>query len=277
MVTAGDTRGVARSTLVVTVLVAAALVTSGCGEPLTLRATSTSTAGPPASVSSMPSSSSGPSTTASEEPAIAPSVSATPPSSEPGLAPVVHRIETTDKVVFITIDDGYTKDPEVVDLLARRHVPVTSFLAVAALQTDHQYFAQVQRTTGQLVQDHTMTHPFLSRYGYDRQKREICDAADQLGTWYGTRPWLFRPPYGDYSRTTRRAAYDCGMTALVLWDVSLPHAVLRYASGSHFQPGDILLVHWRPHLARDLPVALDAIERAGLHVAALQDYLPRPS
>jgi hypothetical protein len=67
------------------------------------------------------------------------------------------------------------------------------------------------------------------------------------------------------------------MTALVLWDVSMPHDVLRFGSGSTFQPGDILLVHWRPHLARDLPVALDAIKAAGLHPAALQDYLPRPS
>jgi peptidoglycan/xylan/chitin deacetylase (PgdA/CDA1 family) len=269
---------VARRTVVASALVVAALVTSGCADPLTFRATSTSTALPiSATHSASPTPSTSISSAPSEEPTYAPSVGASPPSSEPGLVPVLHRIDTTDKVVFVTIDDGYTKDPEVVDLLARRHVPVTSFLAVTALQSNHEYFAQVQDVTGQSVQDHTVTHPFLSRYGYERQRREICDAADQLGTWYGTRPWLFRPPYGDYSRTTRRAAYDCGMTALVLWDVSLPHSVLRFASGTRFQPGDILLVHWRPHLARDLPVALDAIEAAGLHVAALQDYLPQPS
>ena len=267
-----------RCSLVACTLACAALLTSACGYPLTLHASSTATAlDPPGTPSSSPSPSSSVTTTPSEEPAVAPSISVSAPSSEPGLVPVVHRIDTTDPVVFITIDDGYTKDPQVVSLLARRHIPVTSFLAVAALRTDHEYFAQVQNTTGQLVQDHTMTHPFLSKYGYARQRKEICDAADQLGTWYGTRPWLFRPPYGDYDRTTRRAAYDCGMTAVVLWDVSLPHAVLRYSSGSRFQPGDILLVHWRPHLARDLPVALDAIAAAGLHVAALQDYLPRPS
>jgi len=269
---------VARPTVVASALVAVGLLMGGCGEPLTLHATSTSTALPsPTGPLATPTPSASSTTTPSEEPTYAPSISDTPPSSEPGLVPVVHRIDTTDKVVFITIDDGYTKDPDVVDLLSRRHVPVTSFLAVAALHSDHEYFAQVQHATGQYVQDHTMTHPFLSKYGYERQRREICDAADQLGTWYGVRPWLFRPPYGDYSRTTRRAAYDCGMTALVLWDVSLPHAVLRFASGSRFQPGDILLIHWRPHLARDLPVALDAIAAAGLHVAALQDYLPRPS
>ena len=215
---------------------------------------------------------------ASEEPAVVtPSPDVSAPTSAPGLVPVVHRIETRDPVVFITIDDGYEKDPAVVALLRARHVPVTAFLAVTALQSNHDYFSEVQKATGQSVQDHTLTHPFLSRLSYDRQRHEICGAADQLTTWYGARPWLFRPPYGDYSATTRRAAKDCGMTAIVLWDVSLPHRVLRYASGSSFHAGDILLVHWRPNLARDLPVALDAIQRAGLRVAALQDYLPRPS
>ncbi|HET7902053.1 MAG TPA: polysaccharide deacetylase family protein, partial [Candidatus Nanopelagicales bacterium] len=208
---------------------------------------------------------------------VAPTPAVSLPGSDPALVPVLRSIPTTDRVVFITIDDGYHKDPAVLALLRDRHVPVTPFLAVNALQTDHDYFGTVQDVTGQHVQDHTMTHPFLSKLSYAAQKDQICGAADQLGSWYGTRPWLFRPPYGDYSQTTRRAAKDCGMTALVLWDVSLPHHVLRYASGSRLHPGDIVLIHWRPNLAQDLPVVLDQAERDGLRIASLQDYLPAPS
>ncbi len=204
-------------------------------------------------------------------------VDVTPPSSPDGLAPVVNHISTTDRVAFITIDDGYSQDPAVVSLLRRRHIPVTAFLAVDALAAGHEYFVGVEKVTGQSVQNHTLTHPHLPKLGPDGQRAEICGAADTLGGWYGQRPWLFRPPYGDYDRSTRRAAHDCGMTTIVLWDVSLPHSVLRFASGSRFRPGDILLIHWRPNLVRDLPIALAAIADAGLHVASLQDYLPRPA
>jgi peptidoglycan/xylan/chitin deacetylase (PgdA/CDA1 family) len=204
-------------------------------------------------------------------------VDVTVPTSGTGALPVVHRITTTDPVVFITIDDGYTKDPAVVSLLRTRHIPVTPFLAQTAINTGHAYFNLVQDASGQTVQDHSVNHPFLTKLSYDQQKHEICGAADQYATWFGTRPWLFRPPYGAYNQTTLRAAQACGMTTIVLWDASLPHSVIRFASGSKFHDGDILLIHWRPNLARDLGIAVDTIERQGLRVAALQDYLPRPS
>lgn len=189
--------------------------------------------------------------------------------------PVIRRIETTEPVVFITIDDGYAHDEDVVKLLRTRKIPVTAFLTEDAVRDHHDYFARITQVTGQSVQDHTVTHPHLNGVGRDSQRAEICDAADIYEQWYGTRPWLFRPPYGEYGQTTREVARECGMDYLVLWDVSLPHRVLRYASGSRLQRGDIVLIHWRPNLARDLPVVLDAAAAAGLRVAALQDYLPR--
>lgn len=205
---------------------------------------------------------------------VSPSAAVAPP--ENGLVPVVTHVPTTDPVVFITIDDGYTKDPRLIDLLRARQVPVTPFLTVDAVRVNPGYFTTVEQVTGQSVQDHTLTHPHLTRLTPEAQAREICGAADALGKDYGRRPWLFRPPYGAYDRATQLAAGRCGMTALVLWDVSMPHRVLRFAAGDHLRPGDIILVHWRPGLYRDLPVVLDAAAAAGLRIAALQDYLPAP-
>ena len=194
-----------------------------------------------------------------------------------GLIPALHHVPTTDKVVFITIDDGYSKDPAVIALLKSRGVVVTPFLARNAITDDPLYFKGLETATGQVPQDHTLHHLYMRTLSYAKQKQEICGAADAYAKWYGTRPWLFRPPYGSYNDETRRAAKACGMTALVLWDVSLPHAVIRYADGSRFRAGDILLVHWRPKLAHDLALTIDTIEKDGFRVAALQDYLPRPS
>ena len=237
---------------------------------------SPSTASPtsPSPTSASPTSASPTDTTGANDPALPSPSDTSATTSTDGLIPVLHRIDTTDPVVFITIDDGYDKDPRVVALLKSRHVPVTPFLTVDAIKDKPSFFVQIQDATGQSVQDHTLTHPKLSTLGYDAQVHEICDAATKLQGYFGQKPWLFRPPYGDYDKTTRRAAASCGMKALVLWDVSLPHAVLRYASGNVLRRGDIILIHWRPNLYRDLPVALDAAAAQGLRVAALQDYLP---
>ena len=227
----------------------------------------------PAPVTSSPAPT--PSDTSGSHDPVAPSGTPAPGYGPAGdLIPVLTRIRTTDPVVFITIDDGFEKDPRVLAVLKSRHVPVTPFLTVDAVRAKPDYFVSVQGITGQSVQDHTITHPKLSKLGLDAQKHEICDAANDLQGFYGGRPWLFRPPYGDYNQDTRRAAASCGMKALVLWDVSLPHAVLRYANGSVLKPGDIILIHWRPNLYRDINVAIDAALAAGLRVAALEDYLP---
>jgi peptidoglycan-N-acetylglucosamine deacetylase len=42
-----------------------------------------------------------------------PPVTLVPLASTPGAAPVITRVETTDPVVFLTIDDGHTRNPEV--------------------------------------------------------------------------------------------------------------------------------------------------------------------
>ena len=214
-------------------------------------------------------------TGASPSTSLGPTPSDVPPTGSPtGPVPVISHIRTTDPVVFITIDDGYEHDPAVVDLLRTRHVPVTPFLTVDAVGPHHAYFSQVQDVTGQHVQDHTISHPDLRKLDLAGQTAEICGAATTFHGWYGQAPWLLRPPYGSYDDTTRRAARACGMTAIVLWDVSLPHHVLRYGSGTHLRAGDIVIVHWRPNLARDLPVILDAAAAEGLRIGALQDYLP---
>ena len=179
-----------------------ALLVSGCGATgpsihagvTTTASTAAATDVPsPTSVATIPvgtptqTAAPGESITPSLDP-VAPTVDTAAPATTDGLPPVVHRITTTDPVVFITIDDGYTKDPAVVELLRARQIPVTPFLAQTAIDSGHAYFNLIQDAGGQSVQDHSVTHPFLTRLPYAKQKAEICGAANQYATWFGTRP-----------------------------------------------------------------------------------------
>ena len=56
-----------------------------------------------------------------------------------GRAPLVHRVDTTDPVIFITIDDGHVRDPAYLDHFEQLGVPFTSFITEPYAKADPDY------------------------------------------------------------------------------------------------------------------------------------------
>jgi peptidoglycan/xylan/chitin deacetylase (PgdA/CDA1 family) len=181
-------------------------------------------------------------------------------------------IPTTQPVAFLTIDDGWVKDPRAVQLLRAAHIPVTLFLTINAIRDNPAYFSQLQ-AAGATIEAHTLTHQNLKGKPYGVQHTEVCGSANQLATLYGSRPVLFRPPYGDKDYTTLRVVHDCGMKAAFYWTETVNGGVVRYQTGHQIQAGDIILMHFRPTFVADFMAALQAIHVAGLCPARLEDYI----
>jgi peptidoglycan/xylan/chitin deacetylase (PgdA/CDA1 family) len=191
----------------------------------------------------------------------------------PGAAvAVVFSISTTKPIVFLTIDDGWYRKSSFPRMLRRAHVPTSLFLIRDAARKDYDYFRRLQRY-GAVIEDHTVSHPDCTSLTCAEQRRQICRTADIFARRFGRRPTLFRPPYGRYEASTRRAAADCGMHALVYWDVTVNSGKLAYAVGDHLRPGDIILMHYTQNILTDFTAAMSAIRAAGLHVRRLEDYL----
>jgi peptidoglycan/xylan/chitin deacetylase (PgdA/CDA1 family) len=183
------------------------------------------------------------------------------------------RIPTSQKVAFLTIDDGWSKQPEAIPLMQAARVPVTLFLTTNAIRSDPGYFRQLQ-ARGAVIEAHTLTHIELKGKSRDLQKREICGSADLLGAAYGRRPALFRPPFGDKDETTLEVTQECGMKAAFFWKETVDKGVVRFQEGQTVQAGDIILMHFRPAFVDDFLAALQAIHDAGLTPALLEDYIP---
>ena len=189
----------------------------------------------------------------------------------PSAAWITH-IPTTQKVAFLTIDDGWVQLPEGVQLFKAAHIPVTLFLSLNAIRNNPAYFKQFQ-DAGAVIEAHTLTHPELKGKSYDFQKHEACGSADQLGQLYGRRPVLFRPPFGDEDPTTLKVVHDCGMKAAFFWKETVNAGIVRFQAGHTVQPGDIILMHFRPTFVADFLAALNAILAAGLTPALLENYI----
>lgn len=190
-----------------------------------------------------------------------------------GLAPLIINLPTVQKVVFLGIDDGAFKQPFEINLLKRNHVKASLFLSNLFIKNEPDFFAGFI-PNGSLVENHTVNHRMLSRLTYLEQKREICDEADLQQQQFGRRPVLFRPPGGDYNKNTQRAAAACGMKAVVLWISKANGGSMQYQVGTRLQPGDIVLMHFRPEFAKDFQAFLEAEKIAGLHTELLEDWLP---
>jgi peptidoglycan/xylan/chitin deacetylase (PgdA/CDA1 family) len=187
-------------------------------------------------------------------------------------APVISRVPTPDPVVFFTIDDGQVRDPAVIDFLRDHRIPVTMFPIPAYVRQDPAYFNAIH-ALGASVQDHTVSHPDLRRLGPAAQQREICGPLPDYTARFEMRPWLFRPPYGDLNASVPGVARRCGIQAVVTWRATMNDGRLDIQGGGRLQPGDIILMHFRPDLRQNLEVALDAAQSAGLHPTPLEQYI----
>ncbi|MEW2291889.1 polysaccharide deacetylase family protein [Streptomyces sp. NPDC006743] len=193
--------------------------------------------------------------------------------------PVLDHVDTPDRVVFLTYDDGAERDPRFVDMVRELRLPVSMFLTDSVIGPEYGHFARLL-SVGAALENHTLEHPALRGLPYAGQRAEICGQRDKLHARFGVRPRLFRPPYGVYDDTTLRAAADCQVSAVVLWRASMTETRLRFTRGRPaLRPGDILLVTSDdddldgPTLRERTTRLLRDIEAEGLTVGRLQDYL----
>lgn len=217
----------------------------------------------------------------SVEPAAAPTTTTVPRvdtpvpmALPPGPATAVARVTTTDPVIFLGIDDGYVRDPAVLDYLEANHIPFAAFVVSSALQADPAFWARV-RSIGGTIEAHSLTHPNLTKVSVDQVRREVCGSADLVQQTTGVRPTLFRPPYGAYNDTVRAIAAECGFVALAMWKGSTNDGRVDLQEGV-LKPGDILLMHWRADLLTNLQHVKTLADAQGLRIARLEDYL-RPA
>ncbi|WP_330297939.1 polysaccharide deacetylase family protein [Streptomyces sp. NBC_00503] len=204
--------------------------------------------------------------------APAPGVAAQAAGRSVGLPPVVSHVPTDEKVVFITIDDGWVHDPGVAKTLVEQRIPASLFLLPGATSYDTSYFTDLVDQGRVGVENHTVNHPDLTTLDAAGKDAEVCGAEDQLTATFGRAPKLLRPPYGAVNDDVRLAAKACGVKALITWTYDFTTWSETPAT-PQLHSGDIVLLHFTPTLGADLQRALDAAKAAGLKPAALMPHL----
>ncbi|MFC1409088.1 polysaccharide deacetylase family protein [Streptacidiphilus sp. N1-12] len=205
--------------------------------------------------------------------------------SRTGQVPVIDSVPTTQKVVFITLDDGAEKDPQFVRMMQDLRVPFTMFLMNDTIKDDYGYFKPLQ-ALGNSIQNHTLHHPAMNTVSEARQREEVCGDQKILTAQYGAAPFLFRPPYGAGAHTAslNSAVQACGPRAIVYWKETMQITGFQYQTAEHkLHDGDIILAHFRgpselkgESMTKMFANMVKRIEEQGFTVARLDDYIQRP-
>jgi len=150
--------------------------------------------------------------------------------------------------VALTFDDGpgpYT--PQVLRTLKRLHAPAT-FFEVGFLERWFHASTTQAISDGNVIGDHTESHPKLGLLPRPEQRTQIVSQAEWLHKLGAPRPRLFRPPFGSFDSRTFRVLRHNRML-MVLWSVDtndyrqpgVKVIVRRALQGA--KPGAIILMH----------------------------------
>lgn len=196
---------------------------------------------------------------------------------------VICRVETTERVVALSFDDGPT--PEGVDIvlaeLQRRELRATFFLIGNRMQ---RWPGQAERlaAAGMELGNHSFSHKRMIGRSEAHYDREIA-RTDALLQAAGARPsGLFRPPFGRHLVGLPRSVERAGLR-LVMWDVAddVAHHPTpeRYARDiiARARPGSIILIHpmYRTNAVerRAVPLVLDGLTKRGFRIVTVGELL----
>lgn len=164
---------------------------------------------------------------------------------------IVNRVETSRKVVALTLDDGPTSGhtEEILQILRDNDVTATFFLVGQDIQSN-QREAQLIAAEGHEIGNHSFTHQRMLFKGLEFVKAEIEDTNRLIRETGYTGEIHFRPPYGK-KLFTLPYYLDSQEITSITWDIapdsalpldSSPEELTQYVV-DNANPGSIILMH----------------------------------
>ncbi len=192
----------------------------------------------------------------------------------------VYSVERNDGKIAISFDAawGASQTEALLDILDEYGVK-TTFFVVGLWVEKYPELIQEIAARGHEIGNHSTTHPQMSKLSAEKIAEELRITSDRVEQLTGTRPTLFRPPYGDYNdtvvRVSREQGYEC-----VQWNVDsldwknrgVDDLIQRATKNS--ASGDIVLFHNdSEYIVQALPTILAKYQADGFTIVPVSQIL----
>lgn len=192
----------------------------------------------------------------------------------------IYSVEREDKVISVTFDAswGGDKTMAILDLLDQYNAKATFFLVGIWVDKYPELVQEIARR-GHEIGNHSDSHAHFTQISDAQIRQELKDCSDKIEDLTGTRPTLFRPPYGDYNSKVITVVRDAGYEA-VQWSVDSLDWKNRGISDlvkratNNVQKGDIILFHNdSQYIVEALPAILQHYQAQGFTMIPAKDIL----
>jgi len=181
---------------------------------------------------------------------------------------IVYAGDTSQKKVYLTFDEGYENGytPKILDTLRDNDVKAIFFITGSYLKRNPELVKRML-DEGHKVGSHSVNHPSfpdIASKDYEKLEKEMLDLEQDFYNEFGIGFSYIRPPRGEYSKRTLRAATQLGYKN-VFWSYAYKDYDENDQKGTeyaynrvmdHLHNGMIVLLH---AVSKDNANALDSI------------------
>jgi peptidoglycan/xylan/chitin deacetylase (PgdA/CDA1 family) len=199
--------------------------------------------------------------------------------------PVTCKVNTTEKVVALTFDDGPQTyfTPQVLDILQAHHAEAAFFCIGKNIEAQEELLKRIH-AEGHLIGNHSYSHHFwFDLFGAGQMLEELRLTDTLVENATGLRPHFFRPPYGVTNPNLRKAVMRGGYFPLG-WNIRSLDTIARKEDEllhriiSKLQPGSIILLHDSMEITvKILPALIEQIRSKGYTIARIDKILNVPA
>lgn len=192
----------------------------------------------------------------------------------------IYSVEREDKKIAISFDaaygDEYTLD--ILDTLDKYNVKSTFFLVKFWIDKYPHQVKEIYKR-GHDIGNHSATHPNMSQLSKEQMEKEINDTGDKIYEITNKKPFLFRPPYGDYNDTLIQVCRENGYY-VIQWDTdSLDWKELGVQAVvdrvvRNVQSGSIVLFHNNAKYIKEyLPLVIERLLEKGYEIVPVSELI----
>lgn len=196
------------------------------------------------------------------------------------LLPIYSVEKGSEKVCALTFDAAWDdNDTDIlIDILKKYNAPATFFMVGSWVE---KYPDSVKKfhNAGHEIMNHSDTHPHIDKLSDAKIAQELKNCSDKIEAVTGTRPMLFRGPYGEYNNAVIREATNQNMFT-VQWNIdsldwkNLSADEITTRVTNRIAPGSIILFHnGAKNTPEALPKILEKLSAAGYKFVKASDLI----
>lgn len=192
----------------------------------------------------------------------------------------IYSVARDDKKIAISFDaaygDEYTLD--ILDTLDEYKVKSTFFLVKFWVDKFPDQVVEIH-SRGHEIANHSATHPNMSTLSKDGMAKELTSTGEAIFELTKEKPFLFRPPYGDYNDTLIQTCRELGYYT-IQWDIdSLDWKELGVQPvvdtvTRNVDSGSIILFHNNAKYIKDfLPIVIERLLEKGFEIVPVSELI----